>query len=178
MSSTFFSDTVYQLFGPGRENDVEVFAWEGADQLAAVRITARSAGECIFAVKAIEASPASFVVSDGWRFTSRRGAVEPYDPARPANVDELSLAFDGEYLGVDGPGHKPCVYILTYDLQSWEHARRAARHLLQLGKISPQSYIELKIKGNLLGLSVGNLDAKPDRGAVVALYRESVSSAE
>lgn len=162
--------TIFDLFGPMRGYDVAAFTWTEESVPVAVRITARSLDERNRALEAIKNSPTSFVVYAGHRYSPGQQPV-PYDPARPACVDELDLLFDVEPLGPGSDG-QPCVYLFTHAEQQFALARAAMKHLRQLGLVSSESYLQCNAGGSLQGISAAALDGEPERGALVNLRRE------
>lgn len=159
-----FLTNIYRVFP-----EIDVIVLRPDIDPPVVCITAHSPGDRAIALALLKQSPASFVLTDGLRY-SPDGAVERYDPTCPASAAELRLTFDMEWVELGPP---PRVYLFIHTKQEWEDARKAMRHLLQQGLLSPQSYIESDHTGQDQGLSAHNLDAASHGAELVALFREA-----
>ena len=75
-------------------------------------------------------------------------------------------------------GPCPRVYVFTHSCAEWETARLAMKHLLQLGRLSPRSYLEGNLAGFDQGLSAQNLDGMPHGPGLVAQFRDAAIRAQ
>ena len=168
MSLYPFPTNVYRVFP---ETDIEVVKRDTRGFSTAVCVTARNTGDRAIALALLKESPTSFVLSEDVRYLPD-GTSHPCDPAWPTSIAELRRAFDVEMVVVDWPGPRSRVYLYTYSQQEWEQAKSAVRHLLDQKLLSPRSYIQGKLNGEVQGLSAQNLDAKPHSADQVAMFRE------
>src|SRR5579883_3016211 len=167
MSTSFpFPTGLYRAIG---EEPVTVVAHDDDGAPTIVCVFADSAGERAIALVLLEDSPDSFVVSHGHRYFPD-GRVEAYDPTRPWYAGELRLTFDMEWVTL---GPQPRVHVFAHTEQEWECARQAMKHLLQLERLSPLSYIESDHTGQDQGLFAQDVDGTPHGPGLVALIRES-----
>ncbi len=166
MSAFPFPTNLYRAIGEGQ---VTVVAHDDDGAPTVVCVFAESAFERAAALVLLEHNPASFVVSHGLRY-SPGGSVQPYDPSQPWYAGELPMCFDVEWVT---PGPQPRVYVFTHTEQEWVNARQAMKHLLQLGRLFPWSYLEGNHTNQDQGLSAQNLDGKPHNPGLVAMYREA-----
>jgi hypothetical protein len=167
MSTLFpFPTGLYRAIG---EEPVTVVAHDDNGAPTVVCVSADSAGERAVALVLLEDSPGSFVVSHGHRYFPD-GRIEAYDPARPWYAGELRLAFDMEWVTL---GPQPRVHVFAHTEQEWECARQVMKHLLQLERLSPLSYVESDHTGQDQGLFAQDVDGTPHGPGLVALIRES-----
>jgi hypothetical protein len=172
MSLSFpFPTGLYRAIGEG---PVAVVAHDEDGRPTVVCVSATTAFERVAALVLLSNHPESFVISEGQRFFPD-GHIETADPTRPCYAGELHLHFDVEWVAL---GPQPEVYVFTHTEQEWEAARQAMKHLLQLGRVSPCSYLEGDHAGFDQGLSAQNLDGKPHGPGLVALFREAAICAQ
>ncbi len=166
MSSFPFPTGLYRVFG---EDSITVVAHNDDGTPTVVCVSTDSAFDRAAALVLLENHPDSFVVSHGHRY-SPDGHAEIYDPARPLYAGELHLTFDVEWVTL---GPQPQVHVFAHSEHEWECARQALKHLLQLGRLSPLSYVESDHSGRDQGVFASSVDAKPHGPGMVALIRES-----
>jgi hypothetical protein len=169
MSSYLFPTNLSRVFP---SSDIEIIKRDAEENPIAVCLTTHNPGDRAIAQVLLEGNTDSFALFDGARYFAD-GTVVPCDPARPASVAELHLAFDVETVEFTWPGPRPRVYIFTHTLQEWEDAKAAMRHLVAQKLLSPRSYLEGDHTGEDQGLSAQNLDALPHRAGMVAMFREA-----
>ncbi len=171
MTTFPFPTGLYRVFG---ENPITVIGHDHDGKPTTVCVCVHSPGDRAVALALLESNPESIVVSHGLRYAPD-GSVQPYEPCRPSYAGELHLQFDVEWVTL---GPRPRVYVFTHTEQEWENARQALRHLLDLGRLSKQSYLEGDHTGNDQGLSAQNLDGKPHGPRLVAQFREAAMCAQ
>jgi hypothetical protein len=169
MSLYPFPTNVFRVFP---SSDIEVLTRDASGNPASLCLTAHTSGDRAIAQVLLEGRPDSFVLADGARYLAD-GTVLPCDPAHPASVAELHLAFDVETVEFTWPGPRPRVYLFTHTEQEWEDAKAAVRHLVAQKLLSPRSSIESDHTGEDQGLSAQNLDALPHTAGLVAMFREA-----
>ncbi len=157
------------------EEPLTVVAYAADGEPAVVCVYADAACEVAAALALLgEHHQESFVVAHGYRY-SPDGQVQRYDPERPAYAGELLLLFEGEWVTF---GPQPQLYVWTHTAKEWECARRAMKHLLHLGRLSRESYLEGDFTGEDQGLSAANLDGPPHNSLIVAIFREAALRAQ
>lgn len=172
MSNPFpFPTNLYRAIG---KDPITVVAYEDDGVPAAVCVLATTTFERHAALVLLENSPASFVVSHGLRY-SPDGRVEAYDPARPWYAGELQMEFEVEWVEL---GPQPQIYVFAHSQEEWEAARQAMKHLLHLGRLSPDSYLEGDYAGYDQGLSAQDLDGMPHGPGLVAQFRDAAIRAQ
>lgn len=161
-----FPTNLYRAIG---EDPITVVAHDYDSEPTVVCVRSLSAFDRAAALVLLEKNPESFVLSDGLRFFPD-GQSEPYDPAQPHYAGELRLSFDMEWVEL---GPQARVHVFAHTEQEWKDARQALKHLFQLGRLSPLSYVESDHTGQDQGVFARTVDGKPHGPGMVALIREA-----